>query len=141
MPAWGSKTSALFAKTIYQIHHLPQYRKYKIWDDTPELDIRNDKMVLPVDKVIINVFKKLEPHSNWNFKRINSLLSERFNPKQIEIWDDLWFWGFVTQKGSGYNGEYVWNPNKYWSLSASEKSSSKVKKIESKSKIFLKLLK
>lgn len=58
----------------------------------------------------------------------------------IEVWDDLWFWGFVTQKGSGPDRKLQWNPNKYWSLEHSNKNGNVIKAVERRAKNFLTIL-
>ena len=34
----------------------------------------------------------------------------------FEVWDDLWFWGFITQKVSGGNRTMEFNTAKYWNI-------------------------
>jgi hypothetical protein len=60
--------------------------------------------------------------------------------KQMEIWDDLWFWGFITQNGSGDQREFVWNENKYWVIKESDKSLEMVMEIKRKATEFLDII-
>jgi hypothetical protein len=139
LPGWGEKTSALFTKTIYQIHFCDFYNEFKIWEDTPQLS-DNDELFLPVDHVISSVFRELAFFSTPNFQTVNKFLKTNFSNSQIEVWDDLWFWGFMTQKGSGNNRLHTWNENKYWALRHSDKDLKMISEIKEKSKDFLNLI-
>ncbi|MGK0459084.1 MAG: hypothetical protein ACJAVE_002071, partial [Polaribacter sp.] len=55
-------------------------------------------------------------------------------------WDDLWFWGFITQVGTGENREMQWNLNKFWTLRESDKNPKMIIEIEKKAEIFLNIL-
>ena len=103
--------------------HIDEYEKYKIWDDVPKLE-EGDMLFLPVDKVITEIFKKI-PHpnpkrKNWTFNSINKTLNEKYSGSDMEIWDDLWFWGFITQLG-GEEREFKLNKDKYWVMKESNK--------------------
>lgn len=138
---WGPKTAALFAKTIYNIHNGHYDKKLRIWDDVPEVISNEDILYLPVDAVIIRIFNdKLDKSQNWNFKSINEKLNELYKGKDIEVWDDLWFWGFITQNGSGNDRKFEWNENKYWVLKESDKKEATIKEIKLKSEEFLEIL-
>src|SRR5690606_8375511 len=102
----------------------------KIWDDAPTEIKDNDSFYLPVDAVIISIFNSLE-NKNWDFKNINKKLKE-YDGNDIEIWDDLWFWGFITQKGTGNVRKMEWNLNKYWTLRESDKNPFMIEKIKNK---------
>ncbi|WP_415327116.1 hypothetical protein [Chryseobacterium sp. MMS23-Vi53] len=134
---WGDKTSALFTKVIFHLHNKEYSDKLLIWNDVPQFS-ENDKFFLPVDFVIISIFNKIQK-SSWNFKKINDLLNGYYRGKEIEIWDDLWFWGFITQHGSGINRDFKWNENKYWMMKESNKNQNTITEIKNKSKIFLDL--
>lgn len=136
----SKKTSAIFVKIIYQLHNLNYCGgKYKIWDDVPtKLKSKNDRLYLPVDRVITNIFKKMSDN-NWNFDSINELLYKKYKSEEIEIWDDLWFWGFITQKGSDKR-DFGWNENKYWSLWETDKKRENIIKIQKKANKFLTLI-
>ena len=138
---WGKKTSALFVKTIFHIHNGKYSKELKIWNDVPKTVEQNDEFFLPVDAVIISIFKKLDSSTKWDFDKINSKLKKLYTESEIEIWDDLWFWGFITQNGTGENRNFEWNLNKYWALKESDKTKSEIKIIERKAEIFLKLIK
>ncbi|MBX9782893.1 MAG: hypothetical protein K2X48_06355 [Chitinophagaceae bacterium] len=135
---WGSKTAALFTKSIYHLHNGHYSDKLKIWGDVPSTIADNDNFYLPVDAVIIAIFKKLDNTINWNFDKVNNILKEKYTGQQIEVWDDLWFWGFITQNGSGDNRKFEWNENKYWALKESDKKQEKIKEVKDKSVEFLK---
>jgi len=59
-------------------------------------------------------------------------LKKYYSLSEIEIWDDLWFWGFITQKDSGKNRTFEWNENKYWMIKVSEKNEKIIKKLKKK---------
>jgi hypothetical protein len=137
---WGKKTSALFTKIIFQLHN-GHYAEYlKIWGDVPKTIAYNDNLYLPVDAVIISIFKRLDKSKNWDFDRINKILKVNYNGEEIEVWDDLWFWGFITQHGSGNNRKFEWNENKYWNLKESDKNPEMITTIKSKAQEFLHLI-
>ncbi len=137
---WGKKTSALFTKTIYHLHNDKYDSAFRIWDDAPKKIDINEKIYLPVDAVIEAIFHKLNPEVKWNFDKINKYLQAQYSSEEMEIWDDLWFWGFISQKGSGLDREFVWNEQKYWALLETDKNADLILKIESKSAKFLSLI-
>jgi hypothetical protein len=128
-PGYGDKTSALFVRMIFQIHHIDEYEEYKIWDDVPKLE-EDDILFLPVDKVITEIFKKI-PHpknKNWTFNSINKMLNKKYSGTDMEIWDDLWFWGYITQLG-GKEREFKLNKAKYWVMKESNKNEQTINEI------------
>ena len=135
---WGPKTSALISKSIFHLHNGQYPEDLKIWNDVPKLIDENDSFYLPVDAVIIAIFKKLNPYKTWNFTNINSVLKDKYSGQEIEIWDDLWFWGFITQNG-GENRKFEWNENKYWVLKESDKNKMKIEEIKNKCHEFLEI--
>lgn len=137
---WGQKTSALLSKSIYHLHNGEYSEELKIWNDVPEKIENNEKFYLPVDAVIIEIFNKINNNINWNFDRINLVLNKKYVGEKIEIWDDLWFWGFITQNGAGSNRKFGWNENKYWALKESDKDEEMIKEIKLKANEFLFLL-
>lgn len=137
---WGKKTSALFSKSIYHLHDEHYSENLKIWDDVPKTIAENDNFYLPVDAVIIAIFKKIDSSVNWDFDKINKTLKAKYNGHEIEVWDDLWFWGFITQNGSGDNRVFEWNENKYWVLKESDKNPEIITSIKEKADEFLKTL-
>lgn len=136
---WGKKTAALFTKTIYHIHNGNYSDKIKIWDDVPKTIAKDDRLYLPVDKVITVIFNKLNNNITWNFDKVNLQLQKRYKGNEIEVWDDLWFWGFITQKGSN-DREFKWNEAKYWILLESDKNPKKIQMIKNKAEEFLEIL-
>jgi len=136
---WGEKTSALFAKSIFHLHNNEYPRELKIWNDAPTDLKNNDYFYLPVDAVIIAIFKSIQP-KNWNFKNVNKIIGENYSGKDIEVWDDLWFWGFISQIGTGDGRKMGWNLNKYWTLRESDKSQKKIAEIQAKAEQFLNIL-
>jgi len=134
---WGEKTSALFVKSVYHTHNGNYDKSFRFWDDAPRAIDREDELKLPVDKVISHIFNEIGLSDT--FKGINKILCEHFSGKKIEVWDDLWFWGFITQKGSK-DRSIEWNESKYWSLEHTNKNESEINKIRSKADDFIKLL-
>lgn len=145
---WGNKTSALFVKYIIHYHHNSEWSEFKIWDDMPPV---NGKVYLPVDAVILAIFDKLnsDPKPKWNFKTVNEVFQDNFSFEEIILFDDLWFWGFITQDSSKQNTddqEYwdkfrkmTWNDNKYWMIKDSNKNEMYIEEVKCKAEYFLKL--
>ena len=135
---WGSKTAALFVKYIYLIHTDDSLRDFKIWDD---FSLNEYELKLPVDAVITHIFKDnfLNQVCKSDFDGINNF----FNKKHTEnddfiIWDELWFWGFITQKiENNRRVSNEFNENKFWCLPYIEKNMVNIKE---KAECFLKLL-
>ena len=136
---WGNKTSSLFTKTIFNLHRNKYDKRLIIWSDAPDKIIENDKIFLPVDAVIVEIFKRIGFKKN-DFSSINNVIGNLYNGSDIEVWDDLWFWGFITQKGSGKKRTIEWNLNKYWSLEHSDKDANTIEIIKEKSEAFMELL-
>ena len=134
---WGDKTSALLVKTIFHLHNGNYSNELRIWSDVPKKISDNDEFFLPVDSVIIAIFEKIDSSINWNFTNINKELKKYYSGNDIEVWDDLWFWGFITQNGTGKNRLFEWNENKYWTLKESDKRKKKIEEIKIKAEEFL----
>lgn len=142
---WGGKTAALFLRNLAIVDESPILRQ-SLWSDIDVME-RNE-VWLPVDGVIISIFSQLElvlKKSNLkNFNQINTYLRDElaYKSKDMLIWDDLWFWGFITQKGKkGAVRLYGWNEAKYWGIVHAPKDARSVNNIQKKSLEFLKLLK
>ncbi len=95
----GGQTAAI-TKAIYHTHVDPRYKSGAFLAGAPKSISEQDKLYLPVDQVISNIFEKSFGMLNPDFRNINDLISETYFGDQVEVWDDLWFWGFITQKGS-----------------------------------------
>lgn len=137
---WGKKTAALFTKSVYHAHNEHYSEMLRFWDDIPATISDNDSFFLPVDAVIIAIFNRLDKTRNWNFDSINRTLKSQYTNEQIEVWDDLWFWGFITQNGSGQQRAFEWNENKYWIMIESDKNPDTIKKVRNKAGDFLSML-
>lgn len=111
----------------------------EIWEDAPQSLNNNDRLYIPVDTVIIEIFKRIG-FDRCNFDTINKEVAKYYHGEAIEVWDDLWFWGFITQRRSGNQRTLGWNPNKYWSLENSNKDEIIITEIKEKAEHFLKLL-
>jgi len=113
---FGAKTAALFVKSIVEIHTLPinqDLRFLPSFSSDPQ-----DRFKIPVDTVIEHIFGCLGAPST-NFTSINTLISESglFFPERPTLWDDLWFWGFITQMSGIETGRTTCiNEPKFWSI-------------------------
>lgn len=134
---WGKKTTALFVKAVVNLHRGPT--ELHFWNDaTPdETPVTNSKLYLPVDRVILKIFQKLT-HPCPSLDNINRGLRARYRGEQMLVWDDLWFWGFFTQNGSGDDRVLGWNSAKFWNQLSSAKSDER--EISALAEQFLKLL-
>jgi hypothetical protein len=133
LPGWGDKTAALFVKSLVNIH---LYENKNIWFlDENENENEKEKIptdiYLPVDRVITHIFENLpllstaaksfEPsrkNAGIHFANINMALRNRYTASEMLVWDDLWFWGFITQQNSGKTRITKFNDSKLWSLKA-----------------------
>jgi hypothetical protein len=118
-PGWGVKTTALFVKASINLHRGPKALHF--WSDaSPEMAPLNSKPYLPVDRVILRIFRELG-HPCPSVDNINKGLRSRYTAEQMLTWDDLWFWGFFTQTGGGNDRSLGWNSGKFWSQLSSPK--------------------
>lgn len=138
--SWGNKTAALFAKAIYNTH-AGYATQFKFWEDAPTVLIENDELYLPVDAVIYFIFEQLGKPCNHTFKGINNYIKNCLPESDFEVWDDLWFWGFITQKGGGKIRTMEFNEAKYWNLLHTPKDQMVIAEIKILSKEFIRLLK
>jgi hypothetical protein len=144
IPGWGPKTAALFTKNIWYIHKKQPLIEYKIWNDIPNEIKGNDKLFLPVDRVIQEIFKKIDIKGKaYSFQKINNILQSKYEGDQMEVWDDLWFWGYISQNSKGIidgnNRNYGFNENKYLMLPESDKSGNTIDEIKVKVNEFIKI--
>lgn len=138
---WGDKTSALFVKSIYHLHNNEYDKRLSFWPDVPQKLEANDKFLLPVDAVIIHIFKCLGLEKP-SFSKVNTLLYQQYGGFQIEVWDDLWFWGFITQRTvKGGSRLLEWNENKYWALEHTSKCPKDILEIKEHAEEFIELIK
>ncbi|MDE1896071.1 MAG: hypothetical protein KGH91_03235 [Rhodospirillales bacterium] len=117
---FGQKTAALFIKSIIDVHTLEENTRLRFLEN---VSVAPDDFVrVPVDSVIKYIFKNITG-SNLDFETINDLVFNvigRTNDEAI-IWDDLWFWGFITQHGGGDNRTLAINEAKFWTIYGSPK--------------------
>jgi hypothetical protein len=115
---WGKKAAALFIKSSLQVNKMGQ--KECFWkNDTIEFLSSADRIYLPVDTVIQYIFANLGLLKRVDFESINDLLHLHYCTHDMFIWDDLWFWGFFTQKKENKKRISVWNSEKFWCQRAS----------------------
>lgn len=110
---WGHKTAALFIKATINIHRSRDTRLHFL-DFAGTILKSGDRLYLPVDAVIVQVFRELS-FGGTNFSSINATL-DAYSNEDILLWDDLWFWGFITQKSIKGKRKVEWNPAKFWAL-------------------------
>lgn len=132
---WGDKTAALFTKIIYEIHH--SYPDLGFWDDAPKQVEADDELFLPVDAVILHIFHTLS-NADWDFIKVNNVLKEFNDGDNMVLWDDLWFWGFITQVSRSSGRENSFNEAKLWSLQGF--NNAELKEIENRAKDFIQKL-
>ena len=140
---WGDKTAALFVKACCNIHWDIENNKIEFWKDFPIKTVKN-KIYLPVDRVIVDIFSrlKIDAITNINFFQINNYLQENYKePEEMLIWDDLWFWGFITQKSVGNGRLLEWNLAKYYAVFHTPKDRKSIKEIEALAKKFIEIIK
>jgi len=137
-PGWGPKTSALFCKNIFNLHSGTYAKGLKIWKDAPRKIKNEDRLYLPVDSVIIYIFQEIG-FENANFTSINDYLNCRYKGDKIVLWDDLWFWGFITQVVQNNSRIHGINMDKYWCVCTANKDRDHIAKIERKANEFMKL--
>jgi len=138
--SWGNKTAALFVKAVYNTH-AGYAKQLKFWEDAPTTLNGNDELYLPVDAVIYFIFEQLGKPCSHTFRGINKYIKTCLPKSDFEIWDDLWFWGFITQKGSGETRKIEFNEAKYWNLLHTPKDENIISEIKTLAKEFINLLK
>ena len=137
--SWGDKTAALFVKAIYQTH-IGYAKELSFWEDCPTSIENGDEIYLPVDAVIKFIFLQMGNPCKNNFKHINDYLKEQVTDSDFDTWDDLWFWGFITQKSSGGNRILEFNEAKYWNMLDAPKDKETIEKTENLARHFIKLI-
>ncbi|MFZ6758152.1 hypothetical protein ACO0K9_13160 [Undibacterium sp. Ji50W] len=123
---WGHKTAALFVKNVINIHR-SDTRRLHIFRDGRRLARnigKDERIYLPVDAVIAFIFGLQGESVDVRFRRINEHIQEfaKGQPEQMLVWDDLWFWGFITQRGKGADRSMEWNAPKFWAMRSHSKS-------------------
>ncbi len=142
---WGTKTAALFVRALAVIQNTADLSG-KFWQDLEVM--KHNHIMLPVDKVILCIFQKISPQLGnrhlKSFSSINKYLSVEMKCSQEEmlLLDDLWLWGFITQKSNTEDNEreLMWNVAKYWAISHSPKDDVSIEMMEKKSKKFISIL-
>lgn len=139
----GNKTAALFVKACCNIHWDDANNGIIFWKDFPDKKVVN-KIYLPVDRVIVHIFSRLKIDSiakGDQFEKINIYLQEHYkNPKEMLVWDDLWFWGFITQKSIKNDCLLEWNFAKYYAVFHAPKDEKSISKIKTLAEEFIKII-
>jgi hypothetical protein len=110
---WGTKTAALFVRNIFHVHRgAPELH---FWNDVNTKAFQEkDRILLPVDEVILTIFKEIGSPPGPDFDSLNELLLSHYSQEEMLLWDDLWFWGHFTQTGNGGARTMGWNSDKFW---------------------------
>jgi hypothetical protein len=135
---FGDKTAALFVKQLILAHITDEELGYpnenlSFLDDGDDLTkLDGVKLYLPVDAVIRHIYiNHLGFSADYppirlksDFQSINDFFGCSVNPNigaEIEAiyWDDLWYWGFITQHSGGESRRTEFNKSKYMSLKTS----------------------
>ena len=136
---WGPKTSALFVRNLWMAGSESDLASL-IWSD---LDLSQERLYLPVDTVILNIFSQIDESKKWGFHSINKLLQGlNYSAQDMLVWDDLWFWGFINQRsvpGSNQR-KFEWNEAKYWSIFTAPRDAKTIKELKALSKKFVNLM-
>ncbi len=138
---WGCKTAAMATKNLFLIsqNHCLEFP----FDEKEKLKDKQHELNVPVDTVINFIFKELglvdKGSGDAVFREINRQLKMVKGSSPI-IWDDLWFWGFITQRNKkpGPGRDIVWNPGKLYGLKYAYLLDAE--EIKSKAKEFIELL-
>jgi hypothetical protein len=140
-PGWGEKTAALFVKAAYLIHADTKNEALRFWRNAPEL-VDGDRIYLPVDAVMKHIFQEHFSKRLNTFSSINNYIFQHgYTPHQMIIWDDLWFWGFITQNSKNGSRIDVWNEAKYWTQQHTCKEQSSIDEVKKRAEEFLEILK
>ena len=139
-PSWGDKTAALFVKAIYHTH-IGYAKELRFWNDAPKTLTEVDKLYLPVDAVIKHIFQTLGNPCNNSFSGINEYIKNEMPNSNFEVWDDLWFWGFISQKGNGDKRKMEFNIAKYWNMLDAPKDEETITTTQKLANQFIDLLK
>lgn len=117
---FGDKTAALFVKALVDVHTLEINNDLRFLDDF-RVDAQ-DVIRVPVDSVITYIFRLITGRT-LKFATINEIIrrSGLHRESEATIWDDLWFWGFITQHGGGESRQLAVNEAKFWSILGSPK--------------------
>jgi hypothetical protein len=113
---WGEKTAALFIKSLINIHVDPANKDLRF--------LRHFKIsnlvqpYLPVDKVIKHIFEHhFASRGSLSFTGINKELWARYSStRDLIVWDELWFWGFITQRSRASTRITELNMSKFWAI-------------------------
>lgn len=144
---WGPKTSALLFKSLRVAA-----RCNNEMFDKESLDLLHSdrNAMVPVDSVIkhiiLNVLKF--EYDGDDFSQINKILlsyKKQFDPELtlcefVDVWDELWFWGFITQLSQNRVRVVAWNRPKLISISPVLFSNQEIGEISEKAEAFINLL-
>lgn len=139
---WGPKTSALLVKHFIRIAQNNPDKK-NFWGSCPvgQEALERAELYIPVDAVILRIFEEINGGVRVSFASVNEQIKKaNYKGADLLLWDDLWFWGFITQNGGGANRRMEWNPSKYWCLWGTAKDEKTVTDIEEKANEFIHII-
>lgn len=139
-PSWRDKTAALFVKAVYHTH-VGYARELQFWNDAPLELSHDEELFLPVDAVILHIFDELGNPCKNNFSAINEYIKSNMPNTNFEVWDDLWFWGFITQKVNSGKRTLEFNEAKYWNMLDAPKDEETIEKTKQLANQFMDLMK
>lgn len=151
---FGEKTAALFVKQLVMAHldneklGFVEENLAFLKDSQALTNPQGLKLYLPVDAVIRHIFIEHLGYSNnaksnspkANFNSINCCLFGFMANNEIPAveaiyWDDLWYWGFITQCGGGDGRKTQFNPAKYASFKTS--TAAALEDVKKKATVFI----
>ncbi|BBU30375.1 hypothetical protein BTHE68_41090 [Burkholderia sp. THE68] len=141
VPGWGPKTSALFVKCVIKLHRSKCDDSHFLEEaDAAEIFGKDDRVFLPVDAVIKRISQAIPAAGlGTSFDSMNArLCAAGFIAEDMLVWDDLWFWGFLTQNSSTKERVMAWNEPRFWGQLSMPKS--KIDEIKRECETFLALL-
>jgi hypothetical protein len=150
---WGEKTAALFVKALVSIHSSDENALHFL--DTPSIEyvrsLKEEKIYLPVDAVIKHIFKSMNILAGDSFIAINKCIFKFFDSEEFAslnltriqamvLFDDLWFWGFISQNSEENERKNAWNENKYWGLKYAPKNDASIAEIRRLAETFIRII-
>ena len=150
---WGEKTAALFVKALVSIHFSDDKALHFL--DTPSIqyvrNLKEEKIYLPVDAVIKHIFKSMNILAGDSFTAIKKCIFKFFESEEFAslnltriqamiYFDDLWFWGFISQNSEDNERKNAWNENKYWGLKYTPKDNSSIVEIRQLADAFIQFI-
>lgn len=139
LPGWGEKTAAMFVKALFQIHTDKDNQSIRFLSGF--LESESTSVFIPIDAVIRHIFISHLASGKCadTFHSLNTaFLKVKGSNEDMLVWDDLWFWGFITQRGSGEVRRTELNLSKLFAIEHAPLE--KLAEIETRAGEFVKIL-